>query len=196
MSVGSSISSLEETQLSKDLLHPSIRSQRAGPIPSQIDTILIDDLEQNVEAPPKQTTTITASPTTAAPSAAVVNLDSNKMKYPTKLISLNQTRVLGQNILSGILLDAHMKGFDESLKHGKRVAFLTNLHLISFSEEGFLNYLQKPNIQKFKNTFASALKLLATIVSGHKHSPGDAGQGEEYPAHLVDVIKIYLLFDL
>ena len=73
-----------------------------------------------------------------------------------------------------------MKGYDDSLKH-----------LISFSEEGFLNYLQKPNIQKFKNTFSAALKLLSTIVSRHKHSPGDAGQGEEYPAHLVDVIKIY-----
>ena len=57
--------------------------------------------------------------------------------------------------------------------------------------EGFLNYFQKPNIQKFKNTFSAALKLLSAIVPGHKHSPGDAGQGEEYPAHLVDVIKIY-----
>ena len=244
-----SVCSLEDTHLSQDLLHPSIHSQCAGPIPSQIDTITIEDAEQreelvilpadqDVEASPKHTTTTTVSPTTvapstavvnldsnkikyptelisrnqtkvvgqnilsgtttttvspitAAPSTAVVNLDSNKIKYPTELISLNQTRAVGQNILSGILLEACMKGYDDSLKHGKRVHFLSNLHLISFSEEGFLNYLQKPNIQKFKNTFSAALKLLSTIVSGHKHSPGDAGQGEEYPAHLVDVIKIY-----
>ena len=71
-----SVSSLEETHLSQDLLHPSIHSQRAGPIPSQIDTILIEDLEQNVEAPPKQTaTTTTVSPTTAAPSVPVVILE-------------------------------------------------------------------------------------------------------------------------
>ena len=84
-----------------------------------------------------------------------------------------------------------MKGYDDSLKHGKRFHFLSNIHLISFSEEGFLNYLQKPNIQKFKNNFSAALKLLYTIVSGHKHSPGDAGQGEEYPGHLVDLDYIY-----
>jgi len=47
-----------------------------------------------------------------------------------------------------------------------------------------LNYLQKPNIQKFKYTLLSALKLLSTIVSGHKRSPGDTGQGEDYPVHL------------
>ena len=54
-----------------------------------------------------------------------------------------------------------------------------------------MNYLQKPNIQKFKNTFSAALKLLSTIVSGNKHSTGDAGQGEEYPDNIVDLIKIY-----
>ena len=54
-----------------------------------------------------------------------------------------------------------------------------------------MNYSQKPNIQKFKNTFSTALKLLSTVISEHKHSPGDAGQGESYSARLVDVIKIY-----
>ena len=122
------------------------------------------------------TTRTAVSPITAAPSTVVVNLDSNKIKYPTELISLNQTRSVGQNILSGILLEACMKGYDDYLKHGKRVHFLSNPHLITFSEEGFLNYLQKTNIQKFKNTFSAALKLLSTIVSGHKHSIGDAGQ--------------------
>ena len=71
-----------------------------------------------------------------------------------------------------------MKGYDDYLKHGKRVHFLSNIHLISFSEEGFLNYLQKPNIQKFKDTFSAALKLLSTVVLGHNHSTSDAGQGE------------------
>ena len=57
--------------------------------------------DQDVEAYPKHTTTTTVSPTTVAPSTAVVNLDSNKIKYPTELISRNQTKVVGQNILSG-----------------------------------------------------------------------------------------------
>ena len=193
-----SVSSLEETHLSQDLLHPSIHSQRAGPIPSQIETVSNEEIEQeglvilpaeqDVVSPPKENTTTHVSPTIAARSTVA---ESNKMKYPSELISLNQTRILGQNILKGILVEAHMKGFDNSLKHRKKGAFLTNLHLISFSDEGFLNYLQQPNIQKFKNTFSAALKLLSTIVSGHKHSPGDADQGEEYPAHLVDVIKVY-----
>ena len=107
-----SVCSLEDTDLFQDLLHPSIHSQCAGHIPSQIDTITIEDAEQReelailpadqyVEASPKHTTTATVSPTTVAPSTAVVNLDSNKIKYQTKLIYRNQTKVFGQDILSG-----------------------------------------------------------------------------------------------
>ena len=89
-----SVCSLEDTHLSQDFLHPSIHSQCADTITSQIDTITIEDAEkreelvilpadQDVEASPKHTTTTTVSPTTVAPSTAVVNLDSNKIKYPT-----------------------------------------------------------------------------------------------------------------
>ena len=87
-----SVCSFEYTHLSQDLLHPSIHSQCAGLIPSQIDTIKIEDVEQreelviltldqDVETSPKHTTTTTVSPTIIAPSTAVVNLDSNKIKY-------------------------------------------------------------------------------------------------------------------
>ena len=107
-----SVCSLKDTHLSQDFLHPSIHSQCAGPIPSQIDTITIEDADQieelvilpadqDVEASPKHTTATTISPTTVAPSTEVVNLDSNMIKYPTELISRNQTKVVGQNILSG-----------------------------------------------------------------------------------------------
>ena len=44
-----SVFSLEDTHLFEDLLHPSIHSQCAGPIPSQIDTITIEDVEQREE---------------------------------------------------------------------------------------------------------------------------------------------------
>ena len=67
-----SVFSLEDTHLSQDLLHPSIHPQCAGPIPSQIDTITIEDTEQieelvilpsdqDVEASPKHTTTFVFS---------------------------------------------------------------------------------------------------------------------------------------
>ena len=86
-----SVCSIEDTHLSQYLLHPSIHSQCAGPISSQIDTITIEDAEQreelvilpadqDVEASPKHTTTTTVSPTTVAPSTAVVNIDSNKIR--------------------------------------------------------------------------------------------------------------------
>mgnify|MGYP005713925203 CR=1 FL=1 len=71
-----SVSSLEETHLSQDLLHPSIHSQRAGPIPSQIDTVSYEEIEQeglvilpadqDVVSPPKENTTTHVSPTIAA----------------------------------------------------------------------------------------------------------------------------------
>ena len=54
-----------------------------------------------------------------------------------------------------------------------------------------LNSLQKPNIQKFKNTFSTAVKLLITIISGHTYSLGDADQCEEFLSHLKDAIRIY-----
>lgn len=42
-----SICSLEESPFLHDLLHLSIRSKPAGPISSQINTILIDDAEES-----------------------------------------------------------------------------------------------------------------------------------------------------
>jgi len=44
-----SVSSLEEIPLSQDLLHPSIATQRAGPIPSEINTVMVDDTEERDE---------------------------------------------------------------------------------------------------------------------------------------------------
>ena len=133
-----SVSSLEETPLSQDLLHSSIHSHRAGPIPSQIDTILYEEIEQeglvispadqDVVSPPKENTTTHVSPTIAARSTVA---ESNKVKYPSELISLNQPRILGQSILKSILGEAYVIGFEESLKHRKKGAFLKNLYLIS-----------------------------------------------------------------
>ena len=35
------------------------------------------------------------------------------------------------------------------------------------------------------------MKLLASLVGMHSHSPGDANQGEDYPQHLREVINHY-----
>ena len=35
------------------------------------------------------------------------------------------------------------------------------------------------------------MKLIQNLVQGHKHSPGDAAQGEDYPAHLSTSISNY-----
>ena len=35
------------------------------------------------------------------------------------------------------------------------------------------------------------MKVVASLVETHAHSPGDANQGEDYPPHLVDVIALY-----
>ena len=91
-----------------------------------------------------------------------------------------------------------MIGYDHALKYGKKTKFLIELYPLFFGDDGFLNLyllklinvyifysffityllflrniLQKPNIQKFKNTFSTVAKLLTTSNSGHKHSPGD-----------------------
>ena len=96
-----SVCSLEDTHLSQDLLHPSIHSQCAGPIPSQIDTITIEDAEQreelvifpadqDVEASPKHTTTTTVSPTTVARSNA---LSCTKTSAVPRSISIIRNRI-------------------------------------------------------------------------------------------------------
>ena len=97
-----SVSSLEETHLSQDLLYPSIHSQRASPIPSQIDTVSYEEIEQeglvilptdqnDVVSPSKENTITHVSPTVSARSIVA---ESNKMRYPSELISLNQPRIL------------------------------------------------------------------------------------------------------
>ena len=101
-----SVSSLVETPFLQDLLPPSIQSQRAGPIPSEISTVTIDDTEEkselvilpaelDAEVSPNSTTITTVAPTTATTSTIAVTLDSNKMKYPSELISIDHVCVVG-----------------------------------------------------------------------------------------------------
>jgi len=50
---------------------------------------------------------------------------------------------------------------------------------------------ERPHKGKFSSSFNNAFKELTNLVSGHSHSPADAGQGESYPAHLKETIKLY-----
>ena len=60
-------------------------------------------------------------------------------------------------------------------------------HIISYS----FSSINQPNIQKFRNTVSVGLKVVASLVEMHGHSPGDAVQGEDYPTHLLEIITLY-----
>ena len=67
---------------------------------------------------------------------------NRKTKFPTELLNMNNINPLGQRVFNGILHDCRVKGYDETLKYGKKNKYLTVTNLnTSISENIILSLI-------------------------------------------------------
>ena len=137
---------IEETlsSVSQVLLTPSHVYENAGTIPSQIRVEIPSDVE------PFDTTndanmlldfssSITAVATTTLPPQPVYHPTSKKTKFPIELLNMNIINPLGERVFNSIIHDCRVKGYDETLKYGKKNIYLKDLHGQCFNDDGIFN---------------------------------------------------------
>ena len=73
----------------------------------------------------------------------------------------------------------------------EKLKYLEGLYKSTFLDDGMLKYITRPSLGKWKSSFKAAFDILASLVTGHLHSPGEASEGEDYPPHLKELISLF-----
>ena len=89
-----------------------------------------------------------------------------------------------------VLMHAPSKTWNQSFAFGKFRDWTKGMYDSAFNDDGLLNGSDKPAYSTFKNAIATAKKTLDNIVK-HKHSDGNADDGENLPAHLTTLIELW-----
>ena len=112
--------------------------ENAGMIPSQIrfefpanvDSLLAQTMPNNELEVPSTNTDVTTMD---------ISNQSIKTKYPSELLNLNKINSLGDRVFNAILHNTIIKGYDETLKYGKKNKYLLDLHSECFNDDGMFN---------------------------------------------------------
>ena len=148
----------------------------------------------------------TVTPPSTRPETQVINFQVNHdltvplmppllgraKKVPGTLLSKSVDIPDGERVMAAVITMSKDKSYNETFMHGKFLTWMKNeLYLSLFNDDGLLNEFKKPTFSTFKKGVSDARKLLEELVT-HRHSPGQAEDGERFPRHLSDIIKSWI----
>ena len=150
--------------------------------PNNRDNTAIVSPPQNAIRPTNDNTIITEN-------ASIV---STKNILRSDLISSDPAKHLsvGHKVILDFLRIVDRKGFDDCMGYAKKKPFIEKINEQLHADDGPLRSFKKTSDDTFLKKITRALKVL----DGHldiSHSSGPGADGEEYPAHLRQLLVFY-----